>query len=180
MEVKAICASEKSVGLASYEFSKKNRWLIRETQVNSALTSQRALGICCRCCQALASLVQVQDTGGVVVCCVCWLRRAELPQKKQVWPADKQCWGFCYFHEGPWNPDKCKAAYTSALGQLGAPAWARWKIWSSTCYSTEHYLPTCKEELKMGSCFLAHSRMRNLSYLGDRRVSSQTSFTLVR
>lgn len=91
MEVKTICASEKSVGLASYEFSKKNRWLIRETQVNSALTSQRALGICCRCCQALASLVQVQDTGRVVVCCVCWLRRAELPQKKQVWPADKQC-----------------------------------------------------------------------------------------
>lgn len=38
----------------------------------------------------------------------------------------------------------------------------------------------CKKELKMGSCFLAHSRMRNLSYLGDRRVSSQTSFTLVR
>lgn len=124
--------------------SQRKTWLIRETQVNSALTSRRvraALGICWRCCQALGWLVLVQDAGRVVVVrCVCWLQRAELSQKKQAGPADKQCWG-CYFHEGPWNPDKRKAACTSALGQLGAPAWHSWKTWSSTCYGTERYLP---------------------------------------
>jgi len=141
---------------------------VRTSQPVEAVPSLR-----CRHCQALGQPVQVQYAYVCSVCLSC--KQLSCPRKRRFCQQTSNAEAVIIFMKGHETLTSARQPIPVPLSSLQLQPGSAGRSDPVAPLHVQNINCLCKAKLKVGSCFLAHSCMRNLEYFGERQVSSQTS-----